>query len=86
MSELADFDSSIQPSDIVEPTPARSRHVETKTVTHDDDDIDYPKRHISRRSASPPKIIKQVFYLISLEEFYKMSLLDSEIRNKLGRF
>ena len=54
MSELADFDPSIQPSDIAEPVPSRSRsrHTET-TVTSErhDDDHDYPRRQ--RRSPSP---------------------------------
>jgi len=58
MSELADFDPSIQPSDIVEPTPtshrSRSRHTET-VVT---DDHDYPRTQ-QRRSPSPVRPVKQ---------------------------
>ena len=63
MSELADFDPSIQPSDIAEPTPtpshrSRSRHNETViTELHHGDDHDYPRTH--RRSPSPVRPIKQ---------------------------
>ena len=64
MSELADFDPSIQPSDIAEPVPSRSRsrHQETTTVTElRDDDHDYPgsRRHHARRSPSPVRPTKQ---------------------------
>ena len=65
MSELADFDPSIQPSDIAEPVPSRSRsrHQETTTVTElrDDDDHDYPgsRRHNQRHSPSPVRATKQ---------------------------
>ena len=61
MSELADFDPSIQPSDIAEPTPShRSRSRHTETVVTDQrhgDDHDYPRAQ--RRSPSPIRPTKQ---------------------------
>jgi len=63
MSELADFDPSIQPSDIVEPNPTRSRHV-VENVSRSGykfDDQDSGRRYNHQRGPSPSHHVKQVF-------------------------
>jgi hypothetical protein len=59
MSELADFDPSIRPSDIAEPEPSRSRshHHESHAATDRYQEDDYPRRR--RRSLSPVHPTKQ---------------------------
>ena len=63
MSELADFDPSIQPGDISEPVPSsrsRSHHIESSTVISDSrrDDRDYHQRPM-HQSQSPNRPAKQ---------------------------
>jgi len=59
MSELADFDPSIQPSDIAEPAPSRSRSRHTETVVTDRRDDSHDYHRSQRRSPSPVRPTKQ---------------------------